>query len=75
LFGDSSLEWVHLDARHDYESVKADIEAWLPKVKAGGWLTGDDYDEAKWPGVVKAVGELLRGAEPWCDRQWRWIVK
>src|ERR1041385_1288808 len=75
LFGDASLEWVHLDARHDYASVKADIEAWLPKVKTGGWLSGDDYDGVKWPEVVKAVGELLPGAERWSNRQWRWIVK
>jgi hypothetical protein len=74
LFSDASLDWVHLDARHDYASVKADIEAWLPKVKAGGWLSGDDYDEQKWPGVVKAVSELLPGAQSWSNQQWRFIV-
>lgn len=75
LFADASFEWVHLDARHDYASVKADIEAWLPKVKTGGWLSGDDYDEEKWPEVVNAVRELLPGAALWSTRQWRWIVK
>jgi len=74
LFADASIDWVHLDARHDYASVKADIQAWLPKVKRGGWLSGDDYDELKWPEVVKAVGELLPGANAWSNQQWRWIV-
>jgi len=74
LFADTSLEWVHLDARHDYASLKADIEAWLPKVKRGGWLSGDDYDELKWPEVIKAVEDLLPGARPWSTQQWRWIV-
>lgn len=74
LFGDASIDWVHLDARHDYASVKADIQAWLPKVKRGGWLSGDDYDELKWPEVVKAVNDLLPGAKPWSTQQWRWIV-
>ena len=74
LFGDASLEWVHLDARHDYASVKDDIEAWLPKVKIGGWLSGDDYDEQKWPEVVKAVSDTLPGASLWSNQQWRWIV-
>ncbi len=74
LFRDASLDWVHLDARHDYASVKADIQAWLPKVKSGGWLSGDDYDAAQWPGVVKAVCDLLPGAEAWPTLQWRWIV-
>ena len=72
LFSDASIDWVHLDARHDYCSVKADIRAWLPKVKPGGWLSGDDYDEIKWPDVVKAVGELLPGAKLWSAQQWRW---
>ena len=74
LFGDASVDWVHLDARHDYASVKADIRAWLPKVKPGGWLSGDDYDEIKWPEVVKAVGELLPGAAVWSTQQWRYVV-
>jgi cephalosporin hydroxylase len=74
LFSDASLDWVHLDARHDYASVKADIEAWLPKVKVGGWLSGDDFDEQKWPEVVQAVSELLPAAESWSNQQWRFIV-
>src|SRR5678815_4270844 len=69
LFADTSLEWVHLDARHDYASLKADIEAWLPKVKRGGWLSGDDYDKLKWPEVIKAVEDLLPGARPWSSQQ------
>ena len=74
LFSNASLEWVHLDGRHDYASVKNDILAWLPKVKAGGWLSGDDYDKVKWPEVIEAVDELLPGAKPWSTMQWRWIV-
>ncbi len=74
LFADASVDWVHLDARHDYASVKADIRAWLPKIKHGGWLSGDDYDEIKWPEVVRAVGDVLPGATSWSVQQWRWIV-
>lgn len=74
LFADASVDWVHLDARHDYASVKSDIQAWLPKIKRGGWLSGDDYDEVKWPEVVRAVGDALPGATAWSVQQWRWIV-
>ncbi|MEO8075150.1 MAG: class I SAM-dependent methyltransferase [Acidobacteriota bacterium] len=73
LFADRSIDWVHLDARHDHQHVTADIVSWLPKVKAGGWLSGDDYDPVKWPEVVRAVNELLPGARPWSINQWRWI--
>jgi len=75
LFPDASIDWVHLDARHDYAGVKADISAWLPKLKRGGWLSGDDYDALKWPEVMKAVSDLLPGATPWSTQQWRWIVE
>ncbi|HEY3135124.1 MAG TPA: class I SAM-dependent methyltransferase [Blastocatellia bacterium] len=74
LFSDASVDWIHLDARHDYASVKTDVQAWLPKLKRGGWLSGDDYDEIKWPEVVNAVRDLLPGATAWSTQQWRWIV-
>lgn len=74
MFSDQSVDWVHLDARHDYRNLTADIQAWLPKVKPGGWISGDDFDEVKWPDVVKAVGDLLPEAKSWSTLQWRWIV-
>ena len=73
LFADESLAWVHIDARHDYASVAADIEAWAPKVGPGGWLSGDDYQAEWWPGVVGAVSDTLPDASPWWSTQWRWI--
>jgi len=75
FFPDRSIDWVHLDARHDREHVMADITAWLPKVKKDGWLSGDDYDPAKWPDVVNTVNELLPEAQPWSVGQWRWMAR
>jgi predicted O-methyltransferase YrrM len=57
-FADGSLDFVFIDAAHDYESVTADIRAWAPKVKPDGVLAGHDY-QADWPGVVKAVEEAF----------------
>ncbi|MGE2713162.1 class I SAM-dependent methyltransferase [Mycolicibacterium litorale] len=73
MFDDESLAWVHIDARHDYESVRADIAAWAPKVAPDGWLSGDDYHPEWWPGVVAAVGESLPDAREWTPGQWRWV--
>ena len=56
---DRSLDFVFLDAQHDYESIKQDIKLWSPKVKRGGLLSGHDHDD-KFPGVVRAVGELVK---------------
>jgi Methyltransferase domain len=73
LFPDRSLSWVHIDARHDYESVSADIAAWEPKVRDGGWLSGDDFNADWWPGVVDAVRDALPCATAWWSTQWRWV--
>ena len=61
-FKDNSLDFVFLDASHEYEDVKNDIEVWLPKVKSGGILAGHDYynEGTDWfPGVKQAVNEIL----------------
>ena len=39
----ASLDFVYIDARHDYASVMEDLEAWYPKVRPGGLMTGHDY--------------------------------
>lgn len=49
---DGSVDWVFIDALHDYRSVRADIDAWAPKVKLGGLISGHDYGRA---GVTDAV--------------------
>ena len=62
LYADASLDFVFLDADHAYEATRAGILAFLPKVKPGGVLAGDDYTQ-EFPGVVQAVDELLPGKE------------
>lgn len=56
---DGALDFVFIDALHDYDAVKADICAWLPKVREGGFITGHDYDRLKFPGVIQAVDEFF----------------
>jgi hypothetical protein len=40
---DESLDFVYIDADHDYFNCKRDIEAWFPKVRHGGLVAGHDY--------------------------------
>jgi len=58
LYEDNSLDFVFIDASHEYEDVKEDILSWLPKVKVGGVLAGHDYGDV-FDGVVKAVDEIF----------------
>jgi len=57
-YADRSLDFVFIDGEHTYEAVKADIQAWLPKVRVGGVLAGHDWQHLP---VRKAVMELLPG--------------
>lgn len=59
-YNDGYFDIVYIDASHDYESVKNDIIAWLPKIKKGGIICGDDYING-WPEVIKAVDEIFSG--------------
>ena len=56
-----SLDFVFIDADHSYNGCKADIKAWYPKVKKGGYLCGHDYSNTDFPcfGVNQAVDEFV----------------
>lgn len=62
MYSDESLDAIFIDADHGYESVKADILAWMPKVKTGGILAGHDYIRTH-NGVIQAVDELIISPE------------
>ena len=53
-----SLGLVFIDAAHDYESVTADLEAWLPTVKRGGWIGGHDHAHPTQGAVREAVANF-----------------
>ena len=56
-FEDGSVDVIFVDGGHSYEVVKADILAWLPKMKKGGIMAGHDFNA--WQGVNKAVTEIF----------------
>eukprot|EP00927_Polykrikos_kofoidii_P048612 TRINITY_DN42865_c0_g1_i1.p1 TRINITY_DN42865_c0_g1~~TRINITY_DN42865_c0_g1_i1.p1 ORF type:complete len:453 (-),score=79.55 TRINITY_DN42865_c0_g1_i1:31-1389(-) len=57
---DETFDLIYLDARHDYESVEADIRAWLPRVRQpGGILAGHDF-QWQYMGLPMAVTAALR---------------
>ena len=66
LFSDGGLCFVFIDADHRYEAVRDDLNAWWPKVRKGGILLGDNYNDRRetngpsirrW-GVKRAVDEF-----------------
>jgi hypothetical protein len=74
-FEDLSLDFVFLDARHEYDAVRQDLAAWWPKLRPGGLFAGHDYIWS--PGVRAAVDAFV--AEQDLGRAFRtsrasWIV-
>jgi precorrin-6B methylase 2 len=43
-FSDASFDFVFIDGNHQYLQVLRDIDAWWPKVKSGGVLSGHDCE-------------------------------
>lgn len=42
-FADGSLDFVYIDADHNYQPVLEDLGAWWPKLKTGGMMAGHDF--------------------------------
>jgi hypothetical protein len=56
LFAPGSVDFVYVDAAHDYESVRGDIAAWWPAISREGILAGHDFDNHELhAGVKQAV--------------------
>jgi predicted O-methyltransferase YrrM len=70
LYSDESLDFVFIDASHDFESVKEDIQHWLPKVKKGGILAGHDY---AWCQDVKDAVHTFFSSDKFYESEGCWI--
>jgi len=77
---DNTLDFVYIDGNHSYDFFKMDLEAWLPKIKKGGFIGGHDFDsnvdkitlEGIEYGVKRAVNEYckkhnLEFKTRWCN--------
>ena len=62
LIPNASLDFVYLDARHDYKGVTLDLEAYWPKVKDGGIFAGHDYVHPEW---VKKKTRRAKKMQDW----------
>lgn len=53
---DKSLDFVYIDAMHEFDPVMLDLIFWSDKVRPGGIISGHDYSEPSWHnGVMFAV--------------------
>jgi len=62
-----SLDFVYIDANHNFDFVMQDLIEWSKRVRVGGVISGHDYDRAHGKGVVPAVNiyTKVHGIEEW----------
>lgn len=63
-FENESLDFVYIDANHEYSYIFEDIVEWSKKIKVGGIISGHDYRRSKASNtkldVVYAVNDIVR---------------
>lgn len=69
LYPDRFFDYVFIDDSHVYGDTKANILAWLPKVRSGGIIAGHDFNHL-FPGVDRAVGEIFKHVTTASDHVW-----
>jgi predicted O-methyltransferase YrrM len=57
-FKEDSVHLLFVDADHEYQAVCDQVQAWLPKMVAGGVIILHDVGE--WPGPTHVAGHLLQ---------------
>lgn len=55
-----SLDWVYIDGLHSYDGCMSDLKLSWPKIKKGGYLTGDDYGLSQFFGFTRGVSEAVK---------------
>lgn len=56
-----TVDLIYIDAGHERHQVEADLRAWLPHLKRGGIICGDDADHVYQEGVVSALESVFGG--------------
>lgn len=72
FFNDCELDFIFVDAGHEYEDVKADIQAWYPKIKKGGYMIGHDINQTQ---VRRAVREQFEDRWSQAKEQKIWWIQ
>lgn len=55
------IDFLFMDADHQDDSIQNDCKRWLPKLREGGIVVFDDYNNDEFPSVQRRVEEFTNG--------------
>ncbi|NBX92240.1 MAG: class I SAM-dependent methyltransferase [Proteobacteria bacterium] len=55
-----AIDFLFIDGSHDYESVLKDLNAWIPHLKKGGIVCGDDWNYDELPDLKGSVRKAFQ---------------
>lgn len=75
-FDDDSVDFCYIDASHDFQSVRNDLRAWLPKIRSDGVIAGhdihcDDVKAAVQDAIPWTQVEIINGSTWWWEKSGR----
>lgn len=71
-FDDNSLDFVYIDAAHDYKNAYQDIREWSKKVRPGGLVSGHDYQDPNFKnkkGYEKEIYDVKAAVNDWVAKE------
>lgn len=69
-FEDGSLDFVYIDGDHEFYQVINDVHKWLPKIRKGGIISGDDYFKHKGNARIHVYQAINGYTDAWGIRPW-----
>ncbi len=62
------IDFVYVDALHDFQSVTDDLNAWAPLIRSGGALCGHDYIQHPTTADTVTVFNVIQAVTDWRER-------
>lgn len=77
---ENTMDFIYLDANHEYEHVRQDLEIWWQSLIPGGIFACHDYLSINLPGVKRAVDEFVAKHQLQLHLTWEtggsaWFIK
>ena len=68
------FDFIFFDGDHSYKGLTRDLNAWIPKIRKGGWAGGHDWEHPEQGDVKGAVLDFFKEKDIEIDVNRTWFV-